>query len=85
MSGTDWLCRVALRHGGYGLIGFGNLYRMIGQGQSLRDGQKQPKPFRTTPGVVSVEEGQQGFGILAIGRQEPPASCLRNGAWYFAD
>lgn len=49
------------------MIGFGNPFRMIGQGQPLRDGQKKPKPFRATPGVVSVEEGQQGFGILAIG------------------
>jgi hypothetical protein len=63
----DWLRRVDLRHEGGGLIGFGNPFRMIGQGQPLRDGQKKPKPFRATPGVVSVEEGQQGFGILAIG------------------
>ena len=80
----DWLRRVALWHEGGGLICFGNLCRMIGQGQPLCDGQKKPKPFRTTPGVVSVEEGQQRFGVLTFGRQEPLASCLRDGAGYFA-
>lgn len=66
------------------MIGFGNLFRMIRQGQPLCDGQQQPKPFRTTPGVVTVEEGQQGFGVLTFGRQEPLAGSLRDGAWYFA-
>lgn len=61
------LLRVASLHGEDGLTGFGNLCRMIGQGQPLCDGQQQPKPFRTTPGVVSVEEGQQGFGVLTFG------------------
>jgi len=58
---------------------------MIGQGQSLRDCHQQSKPFRTTPGVVSVEEGQQRFGVLTFGRQEPLAGSLRGGAWDFAE